>query len=259
MSFINQTKLANRTNELQHFQEMLSVDATRRIFLLKAPSGYGKTDLLLKFSEHSHPAAYPVVVDIKAAGAGIPYVFWRIRDTLGDDNFPEFDKAVKDLTAANINIGDNKVIGQMDITIALEVDEQTQKFRLMQLQEAFFRDLRAIKQTIVFLFDTFNDPTTQLASWINDNFLVVIPKSPNLRVVIAGQSAPERNAAWENHCHRCELGEIKETEAWYKFTQEIGLNLEEKMVKLLIDANKGNPKNISELFQNLKSIEGYSK
>jgi hypothetical protein len=130
---------------------------------------------------------------------------------------------------------------------------------LMQLQEAFFRDLRAIKQTIAFLFDTFNDPTTQLASWINDNFLVVIPQSPNLRVVIAGQHTPERNAAWENYCHRCELGEIKETEAWYQFTQEIGLNLEENIVRAFIDANKGNPKIISESFQNLKLIEGYSK
>jgi hypothetical protein len=42
------------------------------------------------------------------------------------------------------------------------------------------------------------------------------------------------------------------TEAWYQFTQEIGLNLEENIVRAFIDANKGNPKTISELFQKLK-------
>jgi hypothetical protein len=245
------TPLANRTQELDHFLQMAKGLIPQRIFLLQAPSGYGKTDLLQKFVESCPPGVYAVDVNLKSADVGIPYIFWRIKSTLGQNLFTNFEQVTRNFLSANINIADNKTIGQMDIKIALGNDEQTQKYRLMALQEAFFEDLQSIKQTTVILFDTYNDPKTEVCIWLGGAFLEIVANLANLRVVIAGQCLPERNLVWERHCSRCNLGEIREAQAWYKFTQEMGLNLSEDTVAAFVAACQGKPREIRDLFQSL--------
>ncbi len=252
MQVMNKMLLANRTKEIDYFQKMVSWNSPKQILLLESPPGFGKTDLLLKFAEICPEGVLAVQVNLKSACVGIPYVFWRIKNAIGPSHFPRFKAGVQNyLRPDNIIITDNEVLGQMDIQLALGSNEQTQKYHLMELQEMFFQDLQKVKKTVVILFDTFNEASTDIRRWLSGAFLAAVTNCENLRVVIAGQSVPERNCEWDRNCHKCHLGRIDDEQAWYEFTQEMELSLSQEIVAKFVAALEGNPKKLKEAFETL--------
>ncbi|MBW4645475.1 MAG: hypothetical protein KME23_21220 [Goleter apudmare HA4340-LM2] len=257
---MNMTLLANRTKEIEFFQNMVSWNIPTQILLLEASSGFGKTDLLLKFSESCTPDVIAVNVNLKSAHLGIPYVFWRIKQTLGDKYFPKFEAELQNfLCPANINIANNQVHGQMQIQIALGNNQETQKHHLMALQEQFFQDLQAVPQTIVILFDTFEQSNTEVRRWLSGDFLAAVANSDNLQVVIAGESVPERSSEWAKKSHKFHLGKIDDAQAWYEFTQEMGLNLSQETVTAFVTVFRGNPQNLKFAFEVLNNLAQYNQ
>jgi hypothetical protein len=76
-------RLANRTREIDLFLAMTNGCNDRRILLIEAKSGYGKTDLIGRFADQCPSRILPVKLDLKTAGGlGIAYVFYRIRKVL---------------------------------------------------------------------------------------------------------------------------------------------------------------------------------
>ncbi|MBC6434192.1 hypothetical protein FM036_27660 [Nostoc sp. HG1] len=85
--------IANRTEELRLFNQMVEGSIAKRVLLIEAKSGLGKTQLLKRFM-HSLPRnILSVPMDLKTAQRGIPYIFSCVRKRFS----PHFSPSVRSL------------------------------------------------------------------------------------------------------------------------------------------------------------------
>ncbi|BAB76681.1 ATP-binding protein [Anabaena sp. FACHB-709] len=248
--------IANRTQELLFFHQMVEGSIPNRVLLIKAESGLGKTSLLARFKHTlSTQKTLCVDMDLKSAQLGISYFFSRVRQRLGEQRFPCLNAAVGSYLSSGIEVSDTKITGnnnQFSVVLS-NVDENTRNFRLTELREAFFRDLRKIPQKLVFLFDTYEKAPSELANWLGGEFLADVVDTPKLIVVIAGQQIPQPTIEWMDLHECCCLEAILDREAWYKYSQDKKLPFNQDEVKMAMRIFKGHPQNIDKTLQALKS------
>lgn len=246
-------RLANRTQEIAQFGRMVAGQCAERIFLIEAPSGCGKTSLLLKFEAECPEPVRSAWVDLKAAQTGAPYVFSRIRKKLGADQFPQFNRAVQHFMTGGVEVSGNEIQGQENqIQVVLNVqDESLRNMRLIALREAFFQDLAALSHPVLLILDTFNAAPETLASWIAGEFLAEVADTGNVVAVVAGQQVPEPSGEWMRYHHHCRLENILEIDAWWDYAQTVGLPFSRDEVGMAIRILKGQPSEIVKTFEAL--------
>ncbi|MFN6463500.1 MAG: hypothetical protein RMZ41_017030 [Nostoc sp. DedVER02] len=235
--------IANRTEELRFFNQMVQGSVAKRVLLIEAKSGLGKTQLLARFKHTLPQNILSVQMDLKTAQLGIPYVFSCVRKRLGNERFPHLNAAVGQYLKSGIEVSNTTMIGkdnQLSVVLS-NVDESTRNFRLTELREAFFYDLRKIPQTLVFLFDSYEKAITELADWLGGEFLTEVVDTEKLIVVIAGQKIPQPTIEWMDLHHCCRLKAISEAKAWYEYTQQTGLRLNQDQVTTTIQILEGQP------------------
>jgi hypothetical protein len=247
-------RLANRTKEVEFFKKMVRGETTKRILLIQATSGMGKTSLLAEFAAlcpvHAE-AALLVKIDLKSAQTGIAYIFSKLQRGLGEESFTRFDAALNKFLSAGVEVSDNQIEGtENQIQVVLNAEsEEVRNFRLSKLQEAFFRDLSAIKKPVVMILDTFNLAPASVADWVGGSFLAAVAEVRNIRVVIAGQSVPKPTIEWEDIAEtHCLMG-ISDIEAWHLFVEARGLPFEREAVKAFVRVFNGNPDLIAKVFE----------
>jgi hypothetical protein len=251
--------LANRTQEMALFQAILEGRDDRRILLIEAQSGYGKTGLMSRFADQCPRGTIAVRLDLKAAGGlGIAYVFYRIRRALESLRFPEYERAIGRLLhphqgAAKVEIQDNDLSGdQSVIQVVLQGGSETERqFRLQQVQSAFFKDLRQCGSSLVFILDTFNGATEELQQWVAGSFLVEVADHSRFFAVVAGQVVPEPSIDWDRLHHKCCLSPIREHAAWYAYAQAMGYGFDQKELGILVDLFNGVPNSIGKALQDV--------
>ena len=249
-------KIANRTQEIKLFQSIIQGNFPQRVLLIKAKSGFGKTWLLAQF-KHTLPAStLSVQVDLRTAYRGIASIFSSVCKKLGQERFPKLNDAVQRYLSAGVEISDTTMIGQdQQFSVVLtNVDKETRDFRLTQLREAFFQDLRTIRQKMVFLFDSYEQAPTELAGWLEGEFLAEVVDTSQLIVVIAGQEIPKATIEWMDIHHCCCLGAILDREAWYKYTQYKQLSLNSDHVWAVMNVLEGNPAEIDIMLATLARV-----
>jgi hypothetical protein len=250
------TRLANRTQELELFRQMLRGEVRERILLVEAPSGYGKTGLMARFvmlcPQVCPQQIHTVPVDLKAAQEGIAYVFSRIERQLGKKHFSNFNAAIEQFLNSGVEISNNRLTGEgSQIQVILNVPPEERKYRLTRLQKIFFEDLERFNRPIAFILDTYNDATEELARWIESQFLAEVAMNPKFFAVVAGQHVPQSNIEWQSlHCC-CKLDPIMEREAWYGYVREVGFNFSPQEINTLVDAVAGVPAEVVKLLEGL--------
>jgi hypothetical protein len=224
---------------------MVRHEISKRILLLQAPSGFGKSRLLRKFRQRCPQEVLVVRLDLKTAKIGIPYFFNHVCEELGYHRFQEFTTKLRQMLsgAENLPEYENEIEWQQAIQSALTVEQTLRQSRLAVLQRAFFQDLEAIDQTVVLLLDTFEKTVTELQDWINRELLKVVSRRlSRLIVVIAGQEVPDpKNSTWDDCCQHYCLDPIKDEESWYAFAREVGLRLNRDTIKTAILLMHGKP------------------
>ena len=244
-------KLANRTREIQLFEQTLIGAHPKRIFLIQGASGLGKTELLAQFEDCCFSRNISCAsVDLKAT-LGIHDVLSKIRRQLGHDRFPHLVRQVQAFLLGNrVEVTDNELQGEDNqINVVLNVDPQERKDRLVELQSAFFRDLNAFRSPIVLIFDTFNEVSLDVGAWLEGSCLSEAIAVPHLYVAIAGQNVPKPTLEWRRHYHHCALEEIRNFEAWWAFSQHQGFPFGRDVVKAIALQYEGMPKDISNSLQ----------
>ncbi len=239
---MTQKHFANHTRELHLFEQMLRGQVQERILLIEAPSGYGKTGLMGRFQGLCIQKIHPVVIDLKGAEAGIPFVFSRIQRALGKKHFPNFNAKIDRLFNSGVQIQNNRLTGEgSNIQVILDVLPEERKYRLTQLQEVFFEDLERFEHPIAFILDTYNGATEELAGWIQSSFLHEVALNKKLFAIVAGQIIPQPMIEWQNEYHHCKLDRIMEREAWYGYVKDVGYCFSSEEIDFLIDAVEGVP------------------
>jgi hypothetical protein len=240
--------IADRKPELELFRDMLADKIDTRILLIRADGGRGKTNLLARLAHECADDLCVIRYDLKNAIKGTAQILGLFRDKLGVDALPRFHAALGDLDP-NINITNNTTLGKLDISVFLNVDEQTKKMRLERLEAAFFDDLRAACSNIVVIFDTFDLAPEDLQKWLSGSLLHYATTIPQLRVVIGGRCVPAPTIEeWEEICARHELHEIQDVDAWHVFAQETHLPFSRDAVKAFVMMGQGIPDNVCKLF-----------
>lgn len=251
--------LANQIDHLKRFEQLITGQALEKILLIQAPSGFGKSTLLRRFKHECQEKKFLVVpIPLKGADIGLPFLFDCVFQELGQDYFPNFAEKLEPMVGRGVNISKNWTFGKQQIEIALNVDEATRKYHLMELQQAFFLDISKISGKIVFLIDTFEAAPTEIQNWIESELLRATIRISHLSVVVAGQNIPDStNIHWGDCCQCLELQPIEDDEAWYKFAIDIDLPLEREAVKAIARLLKGKPIDITNAFDQL--AKGWQK
>ena len=146
----------DRENEIALFDSMLAGETEKRILLVQAESGWGKSFLLREFARRrQQPIAFGDL-DFKGGGTSLAELFSRLCDKLGGDKkFPKFQTQMHDITHSSLKVAGNPMIGQNQINIYLgSRDEQERQIKLSALTDAFFADLRAFDKALL-IFDTY--------------------------------------------------------------------------------------------------------
>ncbi|MGB3557709.1 MAG: hypothetical protein WBD58_01845 [Geitlerinemataceae cyanobacterium] len=247
------TRFANRTRELERFRQMLQQQIPERILLIEAPSGYGKTGLMARFAKlcpQYSRTIRTVPVDLKAAQEGIAYVFSRIARKLGTRHFSQFNAEIDRFLNSGVEIGNNRLTGEgSQIQVILNVPPEERQYRLTRLQQVFFEDLDRFNRPIVFILDTYNRATEELAEWIESQFLTEVADNENLFAIVAGQNIPQPNIEWQHLHHCCKLDRILERDAWYDYAQEAGFVFSPQEINMVVDAVGGVPAQVVQLLE----------
>jgi hypothetical protein len=251
--------IANQIDHLERFRQIITGKASEQILLIQAPSGFGKSTLLRRFKHECYENKFSVVpIPLKGADIGLPFLFDCVFQELGQKYFLNFAQKLEPMVGRGVNISKNWTFGRQQIEIALNVDEATRKYHLMELQQAFFHDLSTISGRIVFLIDTFEAAPTEIQNWIESELLRATLRISHLSVVVAGQNIPDStNIHWGDCCQCIELQPIEDDEAWFKFAIDINLPLEKEAVKAISRLLKGKPIDVINAFDQL--AKGWQK
>ena len=250
--------LVNCTKEIQQFFSMLSGQVAERIMLIEAPSGCGKTSLLLRFETECPDNVKLVWVDLKAAQTGFSYIFFRIRKKLGVDCFPNFNRSLQHFMTGGAEVSGNEIYGEENqIQVILNIqDESLRNIRLVALCESFFTDIAAFPASVLLIFDTFNAAPDSLKRWIAGEFLAVVSDTQNMFVIVAGQQVPKPNGEWIRYHYHCQLDAIVEIDSWWDYTQAMGWSFNRDEVSMAIRILKGQPSELVKTFEGLAREAG---
>jgi hypothetical protein len=210
-----QPDIANRTTkEWPAIIEMLSGRSQKRILLYEGSSGIGKSVLVRQAIVYAKKLNIPVVhLDFKGGGLDISGVLGQFELDLGQQ-LPSFSK------------------------------EGANKTHLLR------KDLRALKQPTLVVFDTYEDATQNrtVLDWLNFQFLPEVETALGLRVIVAGQKVPDfGREIWADFALHLPLSPIKEIEHWQPWIEHRYPEFKQKGADLptvLMIAN-GNPLIIS--------------
>lgn len=246
--------IADRERELGLFSRIVGRELIPRIMLVEAESGLGKSDLMRMFRHQCKSEC--VLIDLSSASYGVPYVLKSIRRELSLKPMPQLERALHRLQRSGIQISDVTMEGeeqQMNVFQAQE-SEEGRYLRLLEARDALFDDLSDIDQSLVILFDSYEQAPEELREWLYGLFLSQVVKVPHLTVVVASQQVPPPRTDWQGLSQRCSLGPIKDAGAWYRYTQARQLPLSLEEVKVLVDASRGHPRSIGEALETLIEV-----
>jgi hypothetical protein len=210
-----QPDMANRNKkEWPALIQMLSGRSRERILLFEGASGLGKSALIRQAVLYARKLNIPMVhMDFKGGGLDIPAILGQFDLELGG-RLPNFSRSGADKT------------------------------HLLR------KDLRALRQPILVVFDTYEDAAGNrpVADWLNLQLLTEVETALGLSVIVAGQRVPDYGkAVWRHLALHLPLSPITEIEHWQPWVQRRYPEFQQKGAHLptvLMMAN-GNPLVIS--------------
>jgi hypothetical protein len=221
------TTLADYENERRAFEALLQDACPQRILLLHGESGSGKTSLLKHCQHRLQSTVAHVPIQLRGSTVDVAEIFYRAGRAVSWERLRQFTGQVAQLQqAATVKIDRNWLLGiNNHISVALQADSpQDRSYRRAALTEAWFEDVQALGEPLLMVFDTYEAATVEIKEWLSGPFLARVATANPVRVVIAGQSVPDRhNIEWGNCCLEHRLYGVPEARHWLPVIEALGL------------------------------------
>jgi ATP/maltotriose-dependent transcriptional regulator MalT len=169
----------DRERELEIFNRMIAGTNARHIFVITAPSGMGKTQLVREFRRicSEKPGARVGMVRLDAGVEDPIDVLGRLATRFGIDDFLTF-------TAANL-----------ELARGAAPSLRSEKAQLQHVTQAFIADLARLADSsegpTLLIFDAFNDRSRVVEAWLENHLLSAVAHRRSINVVVAGQTSPQ--------------------------------------------------------------------
>ena len=255
--------LADYEHEQQAFGALLQPECRERILLFRGESGSGKTTLL-SFCREQVPASIPhVEIQLRGSAVSVAEIFYRAGRVLKWDHLPKFTEQVAALEGTpKTQIDRNWLTGINNrISVVLRVENPADReHRRAALTDAWFDDTGALQGPMLMLFDTYEQATTEVQDWISGPFLARAAQVFPVRVVVAGQTVPEKNnIEWGHCCTAHDLYGVVEARHWMPIVRamkrRIAVENPESWLGGVCHALKGNPDGIKKVIEGLPREE----
>jgi len=290
-----QALFVDRLKQLERFRKSLEGASGRRIILITAGPGMGKSWLLRRFAQEAISRnARSVLVDFSDGQAyDVLTLVRRFRDVLGPEQFNRLTAAINEATsprlvlsdggapasasvdlsgaqAGDVTIGDvagrsiikdNFFIVQTDNPLLLQAIED-------RVTQAFFECLAALvaTTTVLFLFDSYERSSQEgerwvpnaADRWIQRELLARIRdgKLPNSVVVLAGRRLPTFDAEWAEVVGKLDLEFFTVADVAQYLRENRGLTtLTDTELQTLFTAIQGNPQLLGIIGDNLEQAQ----
>lgn len=214
--------LADRKEEFEAFERMVTGRRRQRVLLLEGKSGSGKTALRDELIGYAHKLGIHVAeADCKGC--------------------PSMDEIFSSLLAS------------LPSGLLRSAETAAGFSRFHKLIE----DLTTLDKPLVLFLDSWQDSSYDVRKWFLLSFLPSLRSMPGAVVVIAGQrDLPDpTSSAWEDLAERRRLDPIHSTEDWLEYTRRKWphVNIAEKHIEAFVIVTDGWPKVISENLEALQS------
>lgn len=282
----------DRIRQLSAFQKMLDGQTPRRIMVMTAGPGMGKSWMLRAYAQHAREKKVPVALFNFADGNAYDALalVTRSRDMLAPDAFERLNQTI--LEAANpqiklnladvptapidVNLSGATVDGSVNINQGA-INITNNRFTIQtndplirraiedRITTVFFENLAELtaRHCAVFLFDGYerliDDEREWNASpvnhWIVDELLARMRDNrlPNAIAVLAGQSAPEFDVEWNEVLGRISLEPLTCDDVSVYLRERRGLRIiTEAELARLCQAVGGNPSVLGIVGDNLE-------
>jgi hypothetical protein len=196
----------------------LSGQSSKRIFLFEGNGASGKTEFLNELSSYAdHQSISWTSFDLKGAPALEDFFVNVVLDLRG-----ETMRAIKSARS---------------------------KTPLKELVE----DLGRLSAPVMFLFDTYDQASEEMAAWLDTNFLSRVRNLPAVIVVIAGRRIPEHaRYPWRTLVEARKLEPIADVNDWADYVQRVhDRQLERHELETLTTATQGCPGTLRPLLDTL--------
>ncbi len=281
---------ADRQQELERFRKSLAGESSRRIILISATAGLGKSWLLRQFHHEAQAAgARSVLIDFADGQAyDALLLLRRFRDSLGDADFQGLTRAIVEATAprltistapppdghvaVNVSAGGAAAVGDVvggtlikDNNFVMETNNPL----VLQAMEdrittAFFADLEQLteRRQVTFFFDSYERNTLHSTHWeasSTDRWLrrellgrIRDGRLSKVLVALAGDRLPEFHTGWNQVLGRLQLEPFTQADVAEYLRERRGLSdLSDNEVETLFKAAQGNPQLLGILGDNL--------
>ncbi len=249
---------ANLHIERDLFKELFLPNTEKRILIIKARSGFGKTHCINHcVNRHLPDGIDKITIQLKGIKS-ISQIFSRFTQKLNLDDTSNFSINLPlILNSPDINIERNWLIGiGQKITINLEnLSPEARMDRIVGITDALFGDLEERNANILVTFDSFEKAPGEVRDWISQTFLENVASSNRVRVLLAGEDVPDHNEGygWSECCNPHNLTGIMEADHWLPVIQYFGRRLPtleelndspQGWFRGVCDAFNGNPQDI---------------
>ena len=259
--------IANYKEHREAFKTLLQPDCDKPILLFKGESGTGKTELLKYCHSKIHKDTPHALIGLTSLS--VTQFFYQAGRCLGWQHFENFRENLAKLNTdrqVHINVNENDQAG-MGNMINVELNAvfkdatlEQRKERYSLLTNAWSEDINSLTKPCVLLLDVYDKNKTPIETqeWISNDLLSCTAYSEKMRVVIAGQDAPE-NINWEHRCEIKELDGVHEAEAWLEFAKERGFAVPSpspiELLRGFCIALNGNPSAIMKFIEKFPRLQ----
>ncbi len=225
----------NRHEAVQLFHQLLQPDSQIRILCLAGDGKLGKSHLLTKvfpaLLQQQYQARY-AVLDLRNRLRTVPDILETACELLGREHFESYTAGYQALTSTTkLECEPVHALSSYFNNPAKNSRDDTE-YRYRNLTTQFVNDLKKLDNTLLLLlFDSVNNATESIQTWLMDTLLLQAFRLPQLRVIMAGRCLPEVDGSYAAYCDRYQLTPVKDMEEYIGYCRSLNVQLHEEAIK----------------------------